>query len=121
MAGKGVLAEQFVGQQLLSSKPSYINPELYYWHPPRAEAQAEIDFLYTLGNEIIPIEVKSGKSGTIKSLQSFVIKKQTDRAIRISSNKPLREQLLARLDEKQHSFTLLNLPFYLVNRIEQFL
>ena len=121
LAGKGVLAEQFVGQQLLSSKPSYINPELYYWHPPRAEAQAEIDFLYTLGNEIIPIEVKSGKSGTIKSLQSFVIKKQADRAIRISSNKPLREQLLARLDEKQHSFTLLNLPFYLVNRIEQFL
>ncbi|MFI0399782.1 MAG: ATP-binding protein [Thiolinea sp.] len=121
LAGKGVLAEQFVGQQLLSSKPSYINPELYYWHPPRAEAQAEIDFLYTLGNEIIPIEVKSGRSGTIKSLQSFVIKKQADRAIRISSNKPLREQLLARLDEKQHSFTLLNLPFYLVNRIEQFL
>ena len=38
LAGKGVLAEQFVGQQLLSAKPKYINPELYYWHPPRAEA-----------------------------------------------------------------------------------
>lgn len=121
LAGKGVLAEQFVGQQLLSAKPSYINPELYYWHPPRAEAQAKIDFLYTFGNEILPVEVKSGKTGTIKSLQSFVIKKQAERAIRISSNKPLREQLVAKSGDQKQSFTLLNLPFYLVNRIEQFL
>lgn len=62
-----LLAEQFVGQQLLAAKPAYLNPKLYYWQPPRTEEQAEINFLYTLGNDIILVEVKAGSGGTIKT------------------------------------------------------
>jgi predicted AAA+ superfamily ATPase len=121
LAGKGELAEQWVGQQLLYSKATYINPELYYWHPPKSEGQAEIDYLYVSGNEIIPVEVKSGSNGSIKSLHSYVIKKQAQRAIRISSGKPLVEQLTARQNKIEHEFELINLPFYLLNQIERLL
>ena len=69
MANRGALAEQFVGQQLLYSKAEYVNPELYYWRPPKSEGQAEVDYLYVAGNTIIPVEVKAGSTGTIKSLQ----------------------------------------------------
>ncbi len=121
MAGRGTLAEQFVGQQLLYAKPAYINPELYYWQPPKAEGQAEVDFLYTHGNEIIPVEVKAGSSGTIKSLQSFVVKKQSERAVRISSAKPSIDKLEAKSNGQSRSFQLLNIPFYLVNRLDALL
>ncbi len=121
LAGKGELAEQWVGQQLLYSKATYINPELYYWHPPKSEAQAEIDYLYVQGNEIIPLEVKSSNNGRIKSLHSYVIKKQAKRGIRISSGKPLVEQLIARQNKIEREFELINLPFYLVNQIERLL
>jgi len=33
LANRGIVAEQFVGQQLLYAKPGYLNPELYYWQP----------------------------------------------------------------------------------------
>ena len=121
LANRGVLAEQFVGQQLLYSKQAYVNPELYYWQPPRSEAQAEVDFLYTYENNIIPIEVKAGSRGTIKSLQSYILKKQADLAIRISSAKPSVNQLEAKLNHKTRGFKLINIPFYLSNRFEQIL
>jgi len=117
LANRGSLAEQFVGQQLLYSKPEYVNPELYYWHPPKAEAQAEVDFLYVSGNTIIPVEVKAGSTGTIKSLQSYVIKKQADMAVRVSSGKPSVNELVAKSNKQERDFKLVNLPFYLVNRL----
>lgn len=121
LAGKGELAEQWVGQQLLYSKATYVNPELYYWHPPKSEGQAEIDYLYVHGNEIIPVEVKSGSKAGIKSLHSYVIKQQAQRGLRISSDKPLVEQLTARQNKNERPFELINLPFYLLNQIERLL
>lgn len=121
LANRGLLAEQFVGQQLLYAKPPYVSPELYYWQPPKADGQAEVDFLFTVGNEIIPVEVKAGSTGTIKSLHAFVIKKQASRAIRISSAKPAVETLEAKLNQQTHPFQLLNIPFYLVNHLGQLL
>lgn len=119
LANRGSLAEQFVGQQLLYSKPEYVNPELYYWQPPKSEAQAEVDFLFVSGNTIIPVEVKAGSTGTIKSLQSYVIKKQADLAVRVSSGKPSVNVLMAKSNQQTREFKLLNIPFYLVNRLEK--
>ncbi|MEZ5537191.1 MAG: ATP-binding protein [Thiolinea sp.] len=121
LANRGLLAEQFVGQQLLYAKPAYVNPELYYWQPPRSETQAEVDYLYLHQNEIIPVEVKSGSTGSLKSLQSFVLRKQARRAVRVSSARPLREHLTARMKGQSGDFELLNIPFYLLNRLEQLL
>jgi len=95
--------------------------QLIYWHPPKSEGEAEIDYIYVSGNEIIPVEVKSGSNGSIKSLHSYVIKKQAQRAIRISSGKPVVQQLTARENKIEHEFELINLPFYLLNKIERLL
>jgi len=119
MANRGALAEQFVGQQLLYAKAEYVNPELYYWHPPKSEAQAEVDYLFISGNTIIPVEVKAGSTGTIKSLQSYVIKKQADIAVRVSSAKPSVNHLVAKSSHQTRDFTLVNIPFYLVNRLDK--
>ncbi len=121
LTNRGIIAEQFVGQQLLYAKPSYVNPALYFWHPPKSELQAEIDFLFECGNRIYPVEVKSGVSGSIKSLHSYIIKKQAMDAIRISSGKPSVQLLTARSNKQEKPFTLIDLPFYLVNQLERLL
>jgi len=121
LTNRGIIAEQFVGQQLLYAKPSYVNPALYFWHPPKSEQQAEIDFLFESGNRIYPLEVKSGTSGSIKSLHSYVIKKQASHALRISSGKPSIQTITARSNKQEQPFTLIDLPFYLVNQLERLL
>lgn len=120
LANRGIVAEQFVGQQLLYSKPGYLNPELYYWQPPKSESQAEIDYLFEQGSTIYPVEVKSAKGSSIKSIHAYIIKKQADTAFRISSSKPSIQELTAKISQKEKNFSLINLPFYMVNRLERF-
>lgn len=119
LANRGIIAEQFAGQQLLAAKPSYINPTLYYWQPPKSEGQAENDFLYESETRVYPIEVKSGTSGTIKSLHAYMTKKQSTEGIRISSAKPSLHELTAKMNRQEKAFQLINLPFYMNNQIER--
>ena len=121
LANHGVLAEQFVGQQLLYSGKGYVLPELYYWQPPKAEGQAEVDFLFPCADVVYPVEVKSGSKGTIKSLHSYVIKKQAAQAAQISSAKPSVNNIVAKMNKVEREFRLLRIPFYLVNQLEKLL
>jgi len=66
----GALAEQFVGQELLSSG----NTELFYWSRDAKSSNAEVDYLITKNGEIFPIEVKSGPAGKLKSLHLLLQK-----------------------------------------------
>jgi len=60
----GKLAEQFVGQEILASQSG----NLFYWSRDTRGSSAEVDYLIERAGEVIPIEVKSGKSGSLKSL-----------------------------------------------------
>jgi len=61
---RGALAEQFVGQELLAVDQS----ELYYWSREAKSSSAEVDFVLENGGKILPIEVKSGVSGKLRSM-----------------------------------------------------
>lgn len=61
---KGALSEQFVGQELISAGQD----ELYYWARDAKSSNAEIDYLVEKEGQIIPVEVKSGSAGSLKSL-----------------------------------------------------
>lgn len=69
---RGAIAEAFIGQELLC----YLHPsresQLYFWKRPEKSSSAEIDYLYAQGQEIIPIEVKSGHGSTLKSMHLFL-------------------------------------------------
>jgi len=68
---KGALAEQLIGQELLCIQPSHQPPTLHYWSREQKNSSAEIDYLIAIDDEPVPIEVKSGKRGTLKSLTLF--------------------------------------------------
>jgi predicted AAA+ superfamily ATPase len=71
----GKLAEQYVAQHLFGRMEDFEVPELFYWLQDGKAGNAEVDFVISSGNTIIPIEVKAGKSGAIRSLHQFMYEK----------------------------------------------
>ena len=69
-AFEGVLAEQFVAQQILS----HTDDSLFYWSRTEPGAGSEIDFVVVHEGQIIPVEVKAGGSGSLKSLHYLLEK-----------------------------------------------
>lgn len=114
----GMLAEQFVGQHLLYSKPSYEEPSLYYWTREKKSSQAEVDFVISFKGKVLPIEVKAGKTGTLRSLHYFLQEKELSFGVRFNSELPsitTEEHKLA--NGKKIQYKLLSLPLYLVEYI----
>ena len=117
---RGSLAEQFTGQALLKQNPSYHLPELFYWTREKAQAAAELDYIWQNNNIIIPIEVKAGKTGRLKSLHYFIKEKAWSFAVRFNIDTPSLLQETAKLpDESPIDYRLLSLPFYLAEQLER--
>ena len=83
---RGALAEQFVGQELLAYQENHKTPALYYWARDARNSKAEVDYLYQIGSKIIPVEVKAGRTGTLKSMRMFIEKYNSPLGIRVSQN-----------------------------------
>lgn len=122
LVNEGKLAEQFVGQHLLSPLAP---PACIYWLRELKAANAEVDYVMATGNQVIPIEVKAGKSGTLKSLQQFVLHKKVSLCVRFDLNPPEIGRIAhtARVNRGSVpvSFTLLSLPLYLVEELPRIL
>jgi hypothetical protein len=85
---EGAIAEQFIGQhlqELLSESP---NRELTYWLREGRSSNAEVDFVMAFEGHIVPIEVKAGWRGSLRSLHQFVGEKHVPLAVRFDSNPP---------------------------------
>lgn len=65
---RGAMAEQFIGQEMLISQ----NGSLYYWDRQAKSSTAEVDYLAVINGRIHPVEVKSGATGSLKSLHLFL-------------------------------------------------
>ena len=81
---KGAVAESFVGTELMKAAPVYEKSELYCWHREEAGSNAEVDYVIQKGNEIIPVEVKASKKGSMQSLRQFLALKKRPYGIRTS-------------------------------------
>ena len=79
----GAVAEQFVGQELLAHRSPYERPELFYWHRRKSSSSAEVDYLAAAAGRVIPVEVKSGRVGRLRSLAVFVERYRPPVAVRV--------------------------------------
>lgn len=109
----GNICEQFVGQHLLYSGAGYDEPELFYWVREKSQSSAETDFVISVGPNIIPIEVKAGKTGTLKSLQSFLKEKKLSFGVRFNTDIPILQKADYSLPETKGKFQLLSIPIYM--------
>jgi predicted AAA+ superfamily ATPase len=85
---RGALAEIFAGLELIKAASCYRHQELYCWQrsagTDRTRGNAQVDFVVQKGSSIIPIEVKSGTTGTMQSLRLFMKEKNIQRGVRTS-------------------------------------
>lgn len=84
LVNKGGLAELIVGWELVKGAGARTQQDLYYWENLSRGSTAEVDFVMTRALKILPIEVKSGVSGKMKSLRLFMEKKGIAEGIRTS-------------------------------------
>ncbi|MFM8716275.1 MAG: DUF4143 domain-containing protein, partial [Spartobacteria bacterium] len=111
--------EQFVGQHLAyldSGKPS-----LHYWLREGKKENAEVDYVVAAGEKILPVEVKAGAAGSLKSLPQFCLEKKSSVALRLDLNKPSRFPVAFKArdgaDTAEVHFELLSLPLYAVEAL----
>jgi uncharacterized protein len=81
---RGNLAEVFVGLELISNASPTTKHSLYYWHREAKSSNAEVDYVIQKGNEIVPIEVKAGTKGQMRSMYIFMKERNLKNGIRIS-------------------------------------
>jgi predicted AAA+ superfamily ATPase len=118
---EGVLAEQFVAQQLFFAETPKRPPELYYWLREGRANNAEVDFLCQVGTNVVPVEVKAGKGGSLKSLFHFSDAKGMALACRFDLNPPMWQKILHRIDHREVTVDLLSLPLYLCGQADRLL
>ena len=116
MINSGGMAEQLTGQLLRIIHPFYIDPSLYYWAREKTGSQAEVDYVIQHENQIIPLEVKAGTTGTLKSLHQYMKEKKKQIAIRINSAMPSLTRIKLN-DSSNTEYTLLSIPFYLLEQL----
>ena len=80
----GKLAEMLVGLELLKSGDPFRENSLFYWHREATNSTAEVDYLTQLNDTVLPIEVKSGTRGAMKSLHMLMAEKKLSLGIRTS-------------------------------------
>lgn len=113
----GKIVEHMVGQELLANN-SMTNNELKFWVREKIPSSAEVDYVVSYDRYLIPIEVKSGKSGTLRSLQQYMEMTNHSYAVRFYAGR-IQTNILETPSKKK--FTLLNLPYYLVGNLRQYL
>ncbi len=103
----GALAEQFVGQELIAYANPHDRMQLHFWEREKKDSSAEVDYILPVGPHIVPIEVKAGATGKLRSIHSFMEEKKSPFGIRICGSTP------------QKSSPVLTLPFYLVSQLRR--
>jgi predicted AAA+ superfamily ATPase len=114
---QGTLIEHLIGQELLAFQYNALSA-LQFWVREKKESTAEVDYLFQHDGLIIPIEVKSGKEGTLKSLHSYMDIAPHDIAIRFYAGAL---NITDAITQKGKHYKILNLPYYLGSQIEKYI
>lgn len=107
LINQGMFVEQFVGQELLAYSDHKDVGHLYFWAREQKNSSAEVDFVISIGGTIVPIEVKAGTTGRLKSLKLFMEEKKSSIGVRISALPFAYEN------------NVLSIPFYLIGELSR--
>jgi hypothetical protein len=109
---RGRIAEMIVGQELIAADPEHHKP--VFWVREKSQAPAEVDFVIQHGSLAVPIEVKAGAKGTLKSLHQFINRCPHEFAVRLYAG-PL--EIVRTKTPEGKAFSLLNLPYCLAGKL----
>lgn len=114
---KGAIIPHMITQELISinvhqqKKPNF-------WVREKSQASSEVDLVYEYDEKIIPIEIKSGKVGKLRSLHQFMERCPHEYAVRIYGGNFVVEQWET---PSGKPFLLMNLPYFLGTKIPEYI
>ena len=84
LVNKGHITEMVAGLELLKYNTPVQRHDLYYWQNLSRGAQAEVDYVIVKDMRVVPLEVKAGTTGSMKSMYQFMEEKHLTYGIRTS-------------------------------------
>lgn len=114
---KGAIIPHLITQEMISLN-TIMNKKPNFWVRDRNQSSSEVDLVYPYNNKVIPIEIKSGAKGTLRSLHQFMERANHPYAIRIYGGK-------FNIEESKTTdgtpFLLMNMPYYLGTQLPQYI
>lgn len=115
---KGALIPHLITQEIISlNQYSYQKPN--FWVREKKSPSAEVDLVVSSGKYLIPIEIKSGAAGKLRSLHQFIDQSNHHYAVRIYGGEFSVEKHQTPMGRKP--YTLMNLPYYLGTKLNDYL
>lgn len=114
---RGKLMQHLVIQQVGSQFKS-VSYKPAFWVREKANSNAEIDLIYQYENYLIPVEIKSGSHGSLRSIHQFVERSNHKYAVRMLANKPSVEKVKT---QNGTPYVLLNMPYYAATKIRKYI
>ena len=114
---RGYIVNHMMTQELIarSIRINYLPP---LWTRESANANAEVDLVIPYDGKLLPIEVKSGAKGRLRSLHEYIDRCPHNVAVRLLANKYLIENSVT---TKGKDYKLINVPYYGVGELEGFI
>ena len=86
--------------------------------------EAPLWFFVQMENRVVPLEIKSGTMGSLKSIHMFMaLKKDANFAVRCDLNPPSLQKASHKVTIEKESrvadFTLINLPLYMISQAKR--
>lgn len=117
-AYKGALLPHLIFQEL-TAQTSNGHSKLHFWVREKTQASAEVDLVYPFRNQCIPVEIKSGPTGKLKSLHEFIERCPHALAVRMYAG-PFGIET-HKTPRQKKEFVLMNLPYYLAGQLPKYL
>jgi hypothetical protein len=115
---KGRIIQHLIYQEIISIH-DFQNYKPHFWVREEKDGNSEVDLIYHFENKIIPIEIKSGTTGSLKSLHQFIERTNHTFAIRLYAGKFSVEK--AKTPNLRKDYILLNLPYYLTTKLPEYI
>lgn len=116
-AYKGSVIPHLITQELISiQKTSAHTPN--FWVRETSQSSAKVDLLYPHKQLAIPIEIKSGSTGSLKSLHQFIEAADHPYAIRIYGGD---FKVVNAVTPNNKPYFLMNLPYYAGTLLPQYI
>ncbi len=114
---KGFIINHIIFQEMIAQSTN-IHYKPHFWTRENANANAEVDIIHQYQTKLIPIEIKSGAKGRLRSLHEFMDRTNHTTSIRFLANKMSIEDVKT---SKGKSYKLLNLPYFCASQLDGYL
>lgn len=116
-AFKGAIIPHIITQELISLN-IFNDNKPHFWVRDKKQSSSEVDLVYNYRDKLIPIEVKSGSPGNLRSLHQFIEQSKHKYAVRVYGGEFRVEK---NITPQKTPYLLMNLPYYLGTKLPEYI